>query len=327
MALVLLPLVFIAFILIGGTAQLLSLGWGLWFSEVFVFVGLPVIALRLLGEPVPSLRAPSVRVAAFGFAAGAINYFAAAVPLMSLAHALFPQSYIERFDSSVIFQDRSTLEMALIIAGVSIAAPVGEEIFFRGVFQPRLDSLVGPARSIFFTALIFSFFHLDPVGFMARLELGALFGFLAWRTGSLWPGIFAHAANNLVSTVAYFLSRDVESNDEQLSWYVPTVMAVMGCVALWSLWRNRPMFDTPPLVAAAPPAQLGRVIAPWAVAAVLSIALLGVFDGRQVSLNVFDAFHPVSKDATAELKPLRARARAGEVELEAYYEARRAMKR
>ena len=50
------------------------------------------------------------------------------------------------------------------------------------------------------TAFVFSAFHLDPVGFLARFELGLLFGLFFFRTGSLWPGIAAHAANNLVST-------------------------------------------------------------------------------------------------------------------------------
>jgi hypothetical protein len=44
--------------------------------------------------------------------------------------------------------------------------------------------------------LAFALMHLDPVRFPALLGLGALYGWLAWRAGSIWPSVLAHATNN-----------------------------------------------------------------------------------------------------------------------------------
>jgi hypothetical protein len=49
-------------------------------------------------------------------------------------------------------------------------------------------------------ALLFAVRHLDPVRFAPLVLLGAVFGWLAWRGGSLWPAIAAHAANNAVAS-------------------------------------------------------------------------------------------------------------------------------
>jgi len=41
------------------------------------------------------------------------------------------------------------------------------------------------------------------LGFVPRCLLGALFGYLALWTGSLWPSVLAHLSNNLLSLWAY----------------------------------------------------------------------------------------------------------------------------
>jgi membrane protease YdiL (CAAX protease family) len=42
----------------------------------------------------------------------------------------------------------------------------------------------------------------SPQNLSALFCLGLLFAFIVWRTGSLWPAIVGHAANNLVAVVA-----------------------------------------------------------------------------------------------------------------------------
>ena len=42
--------------------------------------------------------------------------------------------------------------------------------------------------------------HLDPVRFPAVLFLGLFLGWLAWRTGSVWPAVAAHAVNNALGS-------------------------------------------------------------------------------------------------------------------------------
>lgn len=321
----LLLMVMLGFLTLGATAQLLNLGWGLWFNEIFVFLGIPFVALQLKRRPPVPLRGLTLKVALFGFVVGTVNYIAWAVPLMSLAEHLFPKSIVELFDGSAIFKNQTPVEMALIIAGVCVAAPFCEELFFRGIFQPRVTATVGAARGIFISAFIFSFFHLDPVGFLARLELGAIFGILAWRTGSIWPGVFAHAANNAVSSAAYFLTVGISEADADVPWYVPVAMMLLGNLGLYGLWRMRSVVPAGDIALIEPSQRPpGRIIAPWVLAALVSLAVLLAVDFRGVALNLYDATHPAPKSTTLLAAELRKKARSGEVELSEYFKVRAA---
>jgi membrane protease YdiL (CAAX protease family) len=92
-------------------------------------------------------------------------------------------------------------------------APFVEESFFRGfVFRGLLNfqpgSLVarqrlGAAGQFWIAALLSGFLfaasHLQPGLLLPFTGVGALFAWLFWRSGSLWPNIIAHAAFNAIS--------------------------------------------------------------------------------------------------------------------------------
>lgn len=330
LALVVTALVFALFVSVGAPAQSLSIAWGIWFTEAFVFFGLPVIALRLTRRApwrytgVDQLTAAGVGL---GFLLGAVNYFAWPVPLMFGAEHLFPERIVELFDSANIFKRQTPVEIAVIIAGVSLAAPLCEELFFRGVVQRGLMSRLPPSRAIVVTAFLFSVFHLDPVGFLARFEMGVLFGLLAWRAGSIWPAVAAHAANNVVSTLVFFATGMEES---ELAWWVPLALLVAGNVALVLVAR----LSAGKLAAPRPaedvevgPAPVGSLLTVWFGGAVIALVLLLAVDLRGVRLNLFDLQHPIPKELRDEprLRELRAKARRGEVPLDEYFDLRKLM--
>lgn len=93
----------------------------------------------------------------------------------------------------------------LFVAGVVVAAPIAEEVVFRGYLLPALRPALGPTGAIAATAVAFGLVHPLPLALPAAL-LGAGFGWLAQRAGSLSPAILAHAAHNAVTvavTVAW----------------------------------------------------------------------------------------------------------------------------
>lgn len=316
----------VLFVTVGASAQFFNLSWGLWFSEVFVFLAVPFIAIEATGRrasrltgldqrPVPGLAA--------GFVVGALNYAAWAVPLMWAAERLFPKSLVERFSSARLFERQTGVELVLLITGVTIAAPFCEEFLYRGLVQPGLSRRVSMARSIVVTSLLFSLMHFDPVGFLARFELGLVFGLLAWRGGSLWPAIGAHAANNLTSVVIFFI---VGRDDSELPGWLVAALVVGGNLGLvaWLVGLRRWSWWVAPVPAADEPAPFApffRSVAPWAVAALAALITLAVVDRRGVELNIIDLMHPVpapKSDASAgekaawdDLQQLRAKARRG----------------
>lgn len=100
-----------------------------------------------------------------------------------------------------------SLVVTLLI--VAVLAALSEELFFRGALQRILStSNVNIHISIWITAFIFSAIHLQFFGFFPRLLLGALFGYLMWWSGSLWPAIFAHLANNLSAATTTWMELD-----------------------------------------------------------------------------------------------------------------------
>ncbi len=209
------------FLTLGFITQILNAAFGIWFTEIFIFLAVPWVVLRAARyEPLGYTGAqfPGLAPAALGFGLGVANFFALVVPIQYAAQSVAPQWLRDMFDGSRIFEGQSPLELTLMLAGVSVAAPVCEEFFFRGVFQKGLlaSSLSRPA-AVVVTAVVFSAFHMDPVGFLARVELGVLFGALRLYTGSLWPSILAHSANNVVSSFLFLSSRQMgpESADER----------------------------------------------------------------------------------------------------------------
>lgn len=55
------------------------------------------------------------------------------------------------------------------------------------------------------TAFIFSAVHLQFFGFFPRLLMGAFFGYMVLWTGSIWASVFAHALNNSLVVINYWM--------------------------------------------------------------------------------------------------------------------------
>jgi hypothetical protein len=320
-------LVLFVYLVVGGTAQFLHLSFGLWFSEVVLFLALALVgwhALQLSPRLAMGVTRFEPRSFGLGVAFGLVNYAAWAVPTMTLAHAVFPKHLIELFDSAKVFERQTPFEFWAIVVGVSVAAPLGEEFFFRGFLQRGLEASRGAPRAIVVTAFIFSAFHLDPVGLVSRFELGVLFGLLAWRAGSIWPAIGAHAANNALSSALFLATRDAPQADEELPWLAALSMFVVGNLVLLALVRfssGKLQISQPSALEMAPRrVPLLRAFAPWALGGLASVAILLAADWRGVALNVIDG---VAQPSAAlkkreDLTTLRARARRGEVPLEDY---------
>lgn len=80
---------------------------------------------------------------------------------------------------------------------VAVAAAVTEEIFFRGCLQKLLLQWIkNHHAAIWITAFFFSFLHFQFLGFLPRMLLGALMGYLFVWSGNIWIPMLAHFVNN-----------------------------------------------------------------------------------------------------------------------------------
>ncbi|MCH7402501.1 CPBP family intramembrane glutamic endopeptidase [Belliella kenyensis] len=126
--------------------------------------------------------------------------------------------YLTDFDSI------QELMMGVLVIGV--LAGLGEELFFRGLLQPKLHQYTGNMHvGVWLTAFIFSAIHMQFYGFLPRMLLGAIFGYLYCYSGSLIYPIIAHIFNNTFTIVLVYLGKlgkidfDIEEVD-QASWPV-----------------------------------------------------------------------------------------------------------
>ena len=100
----------------------------------------------------------------------------------------------------VYYVDDSEYDLILVLSFVSmvIAAPVVEEILFRGYILDAIRKIHGDTVAILGSAGLFGLIHLEPyvVG-MASIG-GVIYGWVRIKTGSLWPSIVSHMVWNFV---------------------------------------------------------------------------------------------------------------------------------
>jgi membrane protease YdiL (CAAX protease family) len=92
--------------------------------------------------------------------------------------------------------------VVLVFLIVAVAAPIVEEIFFRGLTQRAfLKRGLSTPWAIAATSVFFGATHLQPLQFPALVMAGAVFGVLAARSGRLGPAIWAHLGFNATAAV------------------------------------------------------------------------------------------------------------------------------
>ena len=96
-------------------------------------------------------------------------------------------------------------ELALSFFVMAIIPAIGEELLFRGIIQQTLGRVFKNEHvAVWVAAFIFSFFHFQFAGFLPRMLLGGLLGYLLVWTKNLWVPIFAHLVFNGMQVIAVY---------------------------------------------------------------------------------------------------------------------------
>ena len=133
------------------------------------------------------------------------------------------------------------LEMAsdqglLMFIALVIAAPILEELIFRGVMLDGLLRIYSPTKAVIVSSLLFGLIHLNPAQFVGGALVGGFMGWVYVHTRSVMATILIHAAFNLTAfTESYFI--DVEeaidmSYAEVLGGTTNYVLVVLGSVVV-----------------------------------------------------------------------------------------------
>ncbi len=138
----------------------------------------------------------------------------------------------------------STGQLLLAIFVIAVLPGIGEELVFRGLLQKEFIKAGGNVHvSIWVAAILFSTMHMQFFGFVPRMFLGALFGYLYYWSGSLSLAMFAHFVNNAASVTAlYFYQQgafeyDLEST-ESLPWQIVVLSAGLTTILLTAFYKH-----------------------------------------------------------------------------------------
>lgn len=111
---------------------------------------------------------------------------------------------------------------------VSVFAPIFEEWLCRGmVLRGLLDRGVKPVWAILFSAVFFGLIHMNIWQMVPAVILGALFGYVYWKTRSLKLTMLMHFTNNTISLAI----GHIDSLKDAESWF-----DLLGPATYWPLF-------------------------------------------------------------------------------------------
>ncbi len=138
-------------------------------------------------------------------------------------------------------------DLAINMVVIAIVPALAEELLFRGAIQQFIRFVFGNVHTaVIFTAIIFSAFHGQVYGFLPRMVLGIILGYLFVYSGSIWPSIFAHFINNALSVcISHFrldqqpLSIFNEQYHFNFIWVIASTISCIGLILF--VFKTRPL--------------------------------------------------------------------------------------
>lgn len=131
---------------------------------------------------------------------------------------------------------------------ICILAPILEEILFRGILlRGLLQNGTSPIIAIVLSSVLFGAAHMNPWQFFGAGILGAIFGFIYFRTRALWICIFLHALNNTVSFMYMLKENTIEGNlTNPDNYYQMSIFFVLALICGWLIYKltqNKPTWN------------------------------------------------------------------------------------
>jgi membrane protease YdiL (CAAX protease family) len=198
----------------------------LWMQAIFGFLAPAGVFLFLFYRSSWKTHLGLVRAPGLIVCIVAIITLFAAFPLVQLAYeanmALPLPEWMRSLEESAAEVMKDILVMdsiggfLLTLLLVAVFPAIGEELIFRGILQNQIAEWTRrPILAVWLAAIIFSAIHMQFEGFLPRMVLGAVLGFLYLWTNNLWAPILGHAVNNGFQVcVLYFSGIDISDMDD-----------------------------------------------------------------------------------------------------------------
>jgi len=136
--------------------------------------------------------------------------------------------------TEAFLSDTSAKGLIINLIMIGFLAAVGEEFLFRGVLLKILrDWTKNTHAAVWISAILFSALHLQFYGFLPRMILGVVLGYLFVWSGTLWVPVITHFINNASAVVvAYLFYKGRIDTDVESFGSTDSVVLVIGSVML-----------------------------------------------------------------------------------------------
>ncbi len=152
-----------------------------------------------------------------------------------------------------LLQGNSIGDLLVNLFVIAFVPALGEEMTFRGVLMQIFTIRNSQKQTkfnhsaIWMCAIIFSFIHFQFYGFIPRMLIGALFGYLLFYSGSLWLPIIAHFTNNatvVIITYIYQISSgkplsEMQDMGTENTWWVGLISLFVAFIGFYLLLRSQ----------------------------------------------------------------------------------------
>lgn len=192
-------------------------------SSLFVFCGGAVLAAFMI-SPTPMRFLNADKVADWRVILMACAALVAFQPIVGVTATLneqmtFPESFSGVLKLMRELEDEAKVITELMVRGkgagsllrallvMAVIPGLCEELYFRGLLQNVFKGLTKSVHAaVWITAILFSFIHFQFFGFVPRVLLGTILGYILVYSGSVWVNAIAHTLNNAMAVVALWFT-------------------------------------------------------------------------------------------------------------------------
>ena len=130
-------------------------------------------------------------------------------------------------------------QLLLNIGLMALLPALAEELSFRGTLQQILGN---KQIALWATAIVFSAIHMQFYGFVPRMLMGAMFGYIFVWSGTLWIPIVMHFTNNGLAVIAYYIFGSENSYADTIgagaTWWLGMLSLILTSLGLLIFYRR-----------------------------------------------------------------------------------------
>jgi membrane protease YdiL (CAAX protease family) len=220
------------------------------FILAYLFSSVP--SQYLLLNRKPELSSVIVVILAMLIATPFINFLGEANAHMHLPSFMKPiEDWMKESEEQAAVLTKAFLNMGtfgdfmLNLFMIGLIPAIGEELLFRGIAQKLFIQLSKNIHlGVWIAAILFSAMHMQFYGFLPRMVLGAMLGYMAAWSGNLWLPIIGHFINNAGAVIFIYLfqngysSLDPDKIGTESDFVSVAISLIVTSLLFWMLYKR-----------------------------------------------------------------------------------------